>query len=170
VKVLLLRRMLLSALLCAAGAAGEVTYQDLLDDPDVASDWLNYHGGYAGHRHSLLDEVNRSNVESLRLQWAFQERIEEKFEVTPLVHDGIMYITVPPGDVYALDAETGARLWRYSRRMPAKLIACCGLVNRGLAILGDRLFMATLDAYTIALDRKTGRLLWETKLIDYSLG
>lgn len=169
-KGLFLRRMLLSALLCAAGAAGEVTYQDLLDDPYVASDWLNYHGGYAGHRHSLLDEVNRSNVESLRLQWAFQERIAEKFEVTPLVHDGIMYITVPPGDVYALDAETGARLWRYSRRMPAKLIACCGLVNRGLAILGDRLFMATLDAYTIALDRKTGRLLWETELIDYSLG
>ena len=62
-------------------------------------------------------------------------------------------------DVYTLDAETGARLWRYSRRMPAKLIACCGLVNRGLAILGDRLFMATLDAHTIALDRKTERLL-----------
>ena len=159
-----------AALACACLTAGEVTVQDLLEDEDVAADWLNYHGGYSGHRHSLLDQIDRSNVGSLRLAWAFQERISEKFEVTPLVHDGIMYITVPPGDVYALDAETGARLWRYSRRMPPKLIACCGLVNRGLAILGDRLFMATLDAYAIALDRKTGRLLWETKLIDFSLG
>ena len=157
-------------LACTCLAPGEVTSRDLLEDPNVGADWLNYHGGYAGHRHSLLDEIDRSSVESLRLEWAFQERISEKFEVTPLVHDGIMYITVPPGDVYALDAETGARLWRYSRRMPPKLIACCGLVNRGLAVLGDTLFMATLDAYSIALDRKTGRLLWETQLIDYSLG
>ena len=96
--------------------------------------------------------------------------MSEKFETTPLALDGVLYITVPPGDVYALDAETGARLWRYSRNLPPKLIACCGLVNRGLGMLGDRLFMATLDAYTIALDRKTGRLLWESKMIDYSQG
>ena len=164
------RGMLSGTILCACLAAGEVTNEDLLQDERVASDWLNYHGGYSGHRHSLLDQIDRSNVRSLRLDWAFQEKISEKFEVTPLVHDGIMYITVPPGDVYALDAETGARLWRYSRRLPSKLIACCGLVNRGLAVLGDQLFMATLDAYTIALDRKTGRLLWETEMIDYSLG
>lgn len=154
----------------ASGAPGEITTEDLIRDPEVGSDWLNYHGGYSGHRHSPLDEVTASNVGSLRMEWVFQERIAEKFEVTPLVHDGIMYITVPPGDVYALDADTGARLWRYSRQLPAKLIACCGLVNRGLAVLGDRLFMATLDAYAIALDRKTGRLLWESKMIDYRLG
>lgn len=154
----------------ASGALGEITTEDLIRDPEVGSDWLNYHGGYSGHRHSPLDEVTASNVGSLRMEWVFQERIAEKFEVTPLVHDGIMYITVPPGDVYALDADTGARLWRYSRQLPAKLIACCGLVNRGLAVLGDRLFMATLDAYAIALDRKTGRLLWESKMIDYRLG
>lgn len=158
------------ALLGAAGTAAEVSNEDLLRDASVASDWLNYHGGYSGHRHSLLDEIGRSNVSSLRVDWVFQEKIDEKFEVTPLVHDGVMYITVPPGDVYALDAASGARLWRYSREMPPRLIACCGLVNRGLAILGDRLFMATLDAHTIALDSKTGRLLWETEMIDYSLG
>ena len=165
-----LRPTLALSLALACAAAGEVTNTDLVADPDIASDWLSYHGGYAGHRHSLLDEANVANVGSLRLEWVFQERISEKFEVTPLVHDGIMYITVPPGDVYALDAETGARLWRYTRQMPPKLIACCGLVNRGLAILGDRLFMATLDAFAIALDRKTGRLLWESELIDYRLG
>ena len=162
--------LLSAALAWTCVAVGEVTNEDLLEDPNVGADWLNYHGGYRGHRHSLLDQVRRSNVDTLRVEWVFQERISEKFEVTPLVHEGIMYITVPPGDVYALDAETGARLWRYSRRMPPRLIACCGLVNRGLAVLGDRLFMATLDAHTIALDRKTGRLLWETELIDYSLG
>lgn len=160
-----------AAMLCvAASGLPEVTNSDLLNDEAVASDWLNYHGGYSGQRHSLLNQIDRGNASSLRLEWVFQEKISEKFETTPLVHDGVMYITVPPGDVYALDAETGARLWRYSRRLPPKLIACCGLVNRGVAILGDRLFMATLDAYTIALDRKTGRLLWETELIDYSLG
>ncbi len=163
-------RALAGALLAAGPLLADVTTDDLLRDEAVAADWLNYHGGYSGHRHSLLDQIDRSNVGSLRVEWIFQERIAEKFEVTPLVHDGIMYITVPPGDVYALDAETGARLWRYSRQLPGKLIACCGLVNRGLAILGDRLFMATLDAYAIALDRKTGRLLWESELIDYSLG
>ena len=165
------RWMLAAALLGGAALAeSDVTNEDLLQDEAVAEDWLNYHGGYSGQRHSLLDQIARSNIGSLRLDWVFQEKIDEKFEVTPLVHEGIMYITVPPGDVYALDAETGARLWRYSRRLPQKLIACCGLVNRGLAILGDRLFMATLDAYAIALDRKTGRLLWESELIDYSLG
>ncbi len=150
--------------------AGEVTVDDLARDESVASDWLNYHGGYSGQRHSILDQIDTSNVGAIRVEWIFQDKISEKFEVTPLVHDGIMYISVPPGDVYALDAATGARLWHYSRHLPDKLIACCGLVNRGLAILGDRLFMATLDAYSIALDRKTGRLLWETELIDYSLG
>lgn len=162
----------LSALLVygSSAANGQVTQRDLLEDPNVPADWLNYHGGYTGHRYSLLAQIERSNVASLRVEWVFQERISEKFEATPLVHDGIMYITVPPADVYALDAETGTRLWRYSRTMPPKLIACCGLVNRGLAVLGDRLFMATLDAYAIALDRTTGRLLWETEMIDYSLG
>ncbi len=160
----------LAVLLVAPYGAAQVSLEDLKMDPEVGEDWLNYHGGYAGHRHSLLDEIDTSNVGGIRMEWVFQSRIQEKFEVTPLVHEGIMYITVPPGDVYALDAETGERLWRYSRQLPPKLIACCGLVNRGLAILGDRLFMATLDAHTIALDRKTGRLLWETELIDYSLG
>ena len=166
----LARWTLAGTLLAACLVGAEVNNDDLLRDEAVASDWLNYHGGYSGHRHSLLGQIDRSNVASLRVDWVFQKRISEKFEVTPLVHDGIMYITVPPGDVYALDAETGAQLWRYSRRLPSKLIACCGLVNRGLAILGDRLFMATLDAFAIALDRKTGRLLWESELIDYSLG
>ena len=115
------------------------------------------HGGYSGHMHSLLGQIDRSDVGSLRVEWIFQERISEQFEATHLVHHGILCITVPPGDVYALDAETGARLWRCSRRLPGKLIACCGLVNRGFAILGNRLFMATMDADAIALDRKAGR-------------
>ena len=97
-------------------------------------------------------------------------RFREKFETTPLVVDGIMYLTVPPNEAYALDAETGVVLWEYKRSLPPKIIVCCGQVNRGLAIQGDRLFMATLDAMVIALDRKTGRLLWESDMIDYKLG
>ena len=161
---------LLVLLLGVAVAPAQVAYDDIVNAHEKPENWVNYHGGFSGQRHSRLDEITPANVKSLRLKWAFQEKIDEKFETTPLVVDGIMYITVPPGDVYALDAETGARLWRYSRQLPPKLIACCGLVNRGLAILGDRLFMATLDAFTIALDRKTGRLLWESKLTDYRNG
>ena len=160
----------LGVVLACAAAPAQVSYGDLVKAQEQPRNWLNYHGGYSGQRHSGLTEITPENVKNLRLKWAFQERMSEKFETTPLALDGVLYITVPPGDVYALDAETGARLWRYSRNLPPKLIACCGLVNRGLGMLGDRLFMATLDAYTIALDRKTGRLLWESKMIDYSQG
>ena len=77
---------------------------------------------------------------------------------------------VPPNDAYALDAETGVVLWEHKRGLPPKIIVCCGQVNRGFAVAGDRLFMATLDAKVIALDRKTGRALWESEMIDYRLG
>jgi alcohol dehydrogenase (cytochrome c) len=129
-----------------------------------------YSGGYHGHRHSLLDQIRPDNVARLGLKWAFQVRIREKFQSTPLVVDGIVYVTVPPNDAYALDAETGARLWEYKRALPPKINVCCGQVNRGFAVLGDRLFMATLDAHLIALDRQTGRLLWDSPVIDYRLG
>jgi alcohol dehydrogenase (cytochrome c) len=142
----------LFAAFLASGLPAQVTTEDLLRDADTPADWLNYHGGYAGWRHSKLAEVNTDNAEELRLKWVFQRPITNKFETTPLVHDGVMYLTVPPNEVYALDAETGRGLWHYVRELPPKIIACCGEVNRGLAIHGDRLFMATLDAHVVALD------------------
>jgi alcohol dehydrogenase (cytochrome c) len=163
-------RLCFLVVLSAACLCGQVTNQDLLRADKTPGNWLTYSGNYQGHRHSGLDEITTANVGQLRLKWAFQRRIREKFETTPLVVDGVMYLTVPPNEAYALDAETGVVLWEYLRSLPPKVIVCCGQVNRGLAIHGDRLFMATLDAKVIALDRKTGRLLWESEMIDYNLG
>jgi len=159
---------LILLLAAALPLAAQVTVDDIAQDLDNPADWLSYNGGYEGWRHSKLDEVTTENVADLRLQWVFQRPMTQKFETTPLVHDGVMYLTVPPNEVFALDAETGRGLWHYARELPSKIIACCGEVNRGLAIHGDRLFMATLDAQIIALDRKTGRVLWETEMADYT--
>ena len=102
------------------------------------------------------------------MKWLFQGRHQEKFETTPLVVDGIMYLTRPENDVYALDAATGRVMWTYSHKNPERTYNCCGKVNRGLAILGNRLFMNTLDMHLIAIDAKSGRELWKTEMYDYT--
>jgi alcohol dehydrogenase (cytochrome c) len=152
----------------AKPSPGRITTQDLLH-PDPRN-WLTYSGNYQAHRFSALKEITPANASSLELKWVLQTKILEKFETTPLVIDGVMYLTVPPGDAYAVDAESGVKLWEYRRRVPPKVQTCCGQVNRGLAVLGDRLFMGTVDAHLIALDRKTGRLLWDSGLTDYRAG
>jgi alcohol dehydrogenase (cytochrome c) len=106
-------------------------------------------------------------VDRLQVKWLFQGRHQEKFETTPLVVDGIMYLTRPENDIYALDAETGRTLWTYSHRNPPVTFNCCGRVNRGLAILGNSLFMNTLDMHVLAVDAKSGRELWKTQIFDY---
>lgn len=161
-------RVLLSALLVAASAAAQVDVAAIRDDVNNPADWLSYSGGYAGWRYSKAREININNVGDLRVKWVFQQQMSHKYETTPLVHDGVMYITLPRNEVFALDAETGRGLWHYERQLPEKIIACCSEVNRGLAIHGDKVFMATLDAHIIALDRVTGRVVWETEMADYS--
>src|SRR5262249_37601281 len=94
--------------------SGGVTTHDLLN-PDPRN-WLTYSGNYQSHRYSALKEITPANAGRLELKWTLQTKIQEKFETTPLVVDGIMYITVTPNDVYALDAATGVKLWEYRRR------------------------------------------------------
>ncbi len=132
--------------------------------------WLTYSGNYQAHRHSGLREISAANAAGLELKWAYQAKVVEKFETTPLVVDGVMYITTPPSDVVALDAASGVRLWEYKRRMPPKTQVCCGQVNRGLAVSGRRLFLGTVDAHVVALDRLSGNVLWDTQMIDYKDG
>lgn len=151
-------------------ATAQTSFDDLRNPGKRPGDWLMYSGNYQSHRHSPLGAINTSNVANLGLDWVFQAKIVEKFQTTPLAVDGVLYISVPPSDAYALDATTGVKLWEYKRRLPPKIQTCCGQVNRGLAVLGDRLFMATIDAHVIALDRKTGRLLWDAKMADIELG
>jgi alcohol dehydrogenase (cytochrome c) len=147
-----------------------VTEEQLLGAVRRPAEWLMYSGDYFSHRFSALEQINSSNAGKLQLKWAFQRRVNDSFETTPIVAGGAMYLTIPPNDVYALDAATGDMLWEYKRPLPQKIAACCGQVNRGVAIAGDRLFLATLDAHIVALDRHTGRVAWDTAIADYREG
>src|SRR5579872_3005701 len=119
---------------------------------------------------SLCAQVSSANVKNLELKWVFQAQSLQKFESTPLVVDGIMYATQPPNDVVALDAETGRVFWIYHYAPSPDSRPCCGIVNRGVAILGDTLFMATVDAHLVAVDARNGHVLWNNKLADAAAG
>ena len=103
-------------------------------------------------------------MQNLEPKWVFQARSLEKFEATPLVVDGVLYTVQPPNDIVALDAQTGRMFWVYSYRPSPQARLCCGRVNRGLAILGDSLFMGTIDGHLVAVNAKSGRLIWDVAL------
>jgi alcohol dehydrogenase (cytochrome c) len=154
----------------AANSFAQVTPDQLLHSSETPSNWLQYSATYDGHRFSSLSQINRDNVSHLAAKWIFQSPVPGFFENTPLVVDGIMYVSAQDNTAYALDARTGRRLWSYKRTLPEKIRACCGHTNRGFAILGTRLFLATLDAHVIALDSATGNVLWDVEAANYSQG
>jgi alcohol dehydrogenase (cytochrome c) len=151
-----------------------VTYQDLLNGFKNPSSWLTYSGDYSGQRHSPLKQITPENARRLSAQWTFQTETTARgrgFETTPLVVDGVMYVTGPNGFAWALDARSGRPFWRYRRELPNNLTyGASAPVNRGFGILGDRLFLTTLDAHLVALDTKTGNVLWDIELADYKTG
>src|SRR5580704_1512464 len=142
-----------------AGASSQVSYERLLGVAQEPQNWLTYSGRYASWRYSALKQINTSSASRLAMQWAFQVSDLGQFETSPIVVDGVLYGTGQNNRAFALDARTGRAIWRYQRNLPDKLQPCCGMVNRGLAILGTRLFLATLDAHVLALDTKTGNVL-----------
>ena len=146
-----------------------VTYERLLKTTEEPGNWLTYNGDYRSHHYSTLKQITAENVHGLRAKWIYQMH-KQKVESTPIVVDGVMYVTRPPSDLIALDAETGRALWTYEHRLlPGRVYVCCGEVNRGVAILGSTLFLSTLDAKLIALDARAGRVLWKRDLADPSL-
>ena len=151
----------------AVSTPGQVTPARLLDSAKEPHNWLMYSGDYAGHRFSALDQINATNVHSLAPRWVYQTGASGKFETTPLVVDGILYGTAPDDRAFALDARTGRPIWQYQRTLPGDVRPCCGRVNRGVAILGDKVFLGTLDAHVIALDVKTGAVVWDVTAVDY---
>jgi alcohol dehydrogenase (cytochrome c) len=146
-----------------------VTYERLLRANLEPGNWLMYSGDYSSHHYSSLSQINSDNVARLHAKWIFQMH-HAKVETTPIVVNGLMYVTRPPSDVVALDAETGRTLWSFEYRLPRKLYTCCGEVNRGVAILGNQLFVNTLDAKLVALDARSGRPLWTKDIVDPSAG
>ncbi len=152
------------------GLHAQVSYRQLLDTAEQPQNWLTYSGNYSGWRYSALDQIKATNVSRLGLQWVFQVGDVGQFETSPVVVNGILYGTGQNNRAFALDAQSGRPLWRYQRNLPVNLETCCGRVNRGFAILGNRLFMATLDAHVIALDSRTGKVVWDTTAADYRRG
>jgi len=145
-----------------------VTYERLLRANQEPGNWLTYGGDYRSHHYSRLNQITTGNVHRLRPLWIYQMH-RPKVEATPIVVDGIMYVTRPPSDVVALDAATGRELWTFEYRLSARVYVCCGEVNRGLAILGSTLYLTTLDAKLIALDASSGRMLWKKDMADPAL-
>src|ERR1700733_3876825 len=158
--------LLAAGLLPAQQNTSSVSFDRILHASDEPQNWLTYSGTTFGQRHSLLTQITPDNVNKLELQWVFQARSLEKFEATPLVVNGVLYTVQAPDDVFALDAATGRIFWTFAYNPSPKSRTCCGRVNRGLAILGDTLFMGTIDAHLLAIDAKTGQLLWNTTVAD----
>ncbi|MFN3326341.1 MAG: pyrroloquinoline quinone-dependent dehydrogenase [Bryobacteraceae bacterium] len=159
-------------LVCALAlpAIGQLTYERILKAAAEPGNWLTYSGSYMSHRHSSLKQIDRSNVERMQLKWVYQMRTLEKVETTPIVVDEVMYVTKPPDEVVALDPETGRAFWTYRRVLPEPINVCCGQVNRGVAVLGDRVYAGFVDGHVVALDAKTGALLWDVEVADRRTG
>src|SRR5438105_3614859 len=160
----------LIVVIAAPGSYGQVTFERLLNSAKEPQNWLTYSGDYAGRRFSPLDQINKANAKTLVAKWVYQTAATGKLETTPLVVDGILYGTAQDDRAFALDARTGRPIWLYQRQLPNDIRPCCGHVNRGVAILGDKVFLGTLDAHVIALDSKTGSVIWDVSAFDYKLG
>ena len=138
----------------------QVSWDRLQNTQREPQNWLTHSGSSLSQRHSALAKIHPGNVKELELKWVFQSASFEKFEATPLVVDGILYTVQAPNDIVAIDAATGRIFWTYNYSPSKESRVCCGRVNRGLAILGDTLYMGTIDARLIAVDAKTGKPLW----------
>jgi len=135
-----------------------------------AQEWTTYGGNPAGWRYSPLSEINTGTVARLSPKWIFQTRVPGNLETSPLVMGGMMYMTAPSNHGFALDLRSGRPVWHYAKTPPGPLNLCCGEVNRGFAAIGDRLFKVNIEDTLVALDRNTGKVLWETEIADHKKG
>ena len=158
--------LILLGLIGAHGVHAQVSYEQILQADAQPQNWLLYNGSYMSQRYSLLNQITSANVSKLESKWMLQDQVFGAWQSTPLVVDGVMYLTERPNDVMAVDAKTGRMYWMYRWTPSAAAVVCCRANNRGLTILGDTLYMGTLDAHLIAIDAKTGHPLWNVRLAD----
>lgn len=125
------------------------------------NEWPSFGRDYSNQRFSPLDQVNRGNVDKLIPAWHYKSGVAASFQTTPVVVDGVMYVSLPYNHVVALDAKTGKQLWRYNHQLRKDWKLCCGPANRGVAVGYGKVFMGTVDARLLALDAKTGKVLWD---------
>jgi len=149
---------------------GPVTDEALLTGNSDPTEWVLYGGNYSNHRHSAVTAITPENVAGLKVAWAFPTGTLGQFETSPVVYDGIMYVTSSYNRLFALNPTNGELYWRYDHVYPQDLRICCGPVNRGVGISGDLVLMATLDAQLIAFNRLTGAIQWQTEIAPYTDG
>jgi alcohol dehydrogenase (cytochrome c) len=147
-----------------------VTQQQLNSADKNAKDFLLTNGNYAQTRFYPAKQINRDNVKHLHVAWIFQTDVKESLETSPIVVDGVMFVTTSFSHVYALDAKTGQQLWHYNHKMGPITTFCCGPNNRGVQVLGDKVYLATLDSKLVALNAKNGEVVWRTDIADPELG
>jgi len=162
----------------APDVAKSVSYDRILKAREEPQNWLTYYGAYDGQRFSPLDQINADNVSKLKPEWVFQcastglhsGASTYAFEASPLVVDGVMFVTGWDGWIWAVDARNGAELWRYKHASPFDVSLCCGNVNRGCAVAEGMVFMTTLNAHVVALDAVTGKKVWDQVYGDVRAG
>jgi alcohol dehydrogenase (cytochrome c) len=135
-----------------------------------SKNFLLTNGNYAQTRFYPAKQIGRDNVKNLHVAWIFQTDVKESLETSPIVVDGVMYVTTSFSHVYALNAKTGEQIWHYNHKMGPITTYCCGPNNRGVQVLGDLVYVATLDAKLVALNAKTGDVVWTTDIADPELG
>ena len=168
----LLSATAIGLMLTSASFAGNISEADLAGDQASAGDVLTNGMGRHLQRYSPLDTLNKDNVKNLVPAWAFSLGGEKQRgqETQPIVHDGVMYITGSYSRMYAIDLKSGEELWQYDARLPEGILPCCDVINRGAAIYNDKVYFGTLDARIVALDAKTGDVVWRKKIDDYKAG
>jgi PQQ-dependent dehydrogenase (methanol/ethanol family) len=169
-----------ATLLLAAGMPGAiaqtdsptVSWDDIARDDATPKDVLSYGLGLKGQRFSPLKQIDRTNVAKLVPAWSFSFGGEKQRgqETQALVHNGVVYVTASYSRIFALDAVTGKQLWAYEHRLPDDIRPCCDVVNRGAAIYGDKVYFGTLDARVVALNKDTGKVVWNKKFGDHKVG
>jgi glucose dehydrogenase len=147
----------------AGQTSGAVDDARLLAAAHDRSNWLTFGRGYSNQRDSPLAQITAANIGALAPRWIYQTGIAAAFQTTPLVVDGVMYLTTPYNHVVALHAATGVERWRYEHVLRTKKL-CCGPANRGAAVGYGKIYMATADARLVALDQRTGTLVWDVSL------
>jgi len=156
----------------AGSAQAGVTDADILNDAKTTGDVVSFGLGTQGQRYSPLTQVNTKTVKDLVPVWSmsFGGEKQRGQESQPLVHDGVMFVTASYSRIFAVDAKTGKKLWKYEHRLPDGIMPCCDVINRGAALYDNLVIFGTLDAQLVALDRETGKVVWKEKVDDYKAG
>ena len=168
-KINLLYICFIAGLFVSGQVGAQVPYDRIVNATEEPENWLTYNGDYMSQRYSRLDQITPDNVTSLELKWILQNQVFGAWQSNPIIVDGVMYVTERPNSVMAVDAITGRVFWKFRHTPSENARVCCGANNRGVAVLDDRVFMGTLDARLIALDRINGQPLWNAEVADVNL-